>query len=162
LAADLSLDGFLGAEGVDADWTREYDDRHLASYQDRVLLKAGVYAREEASSVDDLAVLRTEGGHEELAPILAQGGASFYRQLIQRGLVDEYRIVVYPVVFGEGERFFSAHQRLLQINVRFFPHGVMACTYVPADRYRDHPPPYPWSVSPGPEGPDQDDDHSEP
>jgi hypothetical protein len=164
LAADLSLDGYLGADGVDPGWTREYDDEHLASYQDRVLRKAGVLAPEETCSVDDVTALRSEGGDEELAPILAQGGTGFYRELIRRGLVDEYRIVVYPVVFGEGHRLFSTHQRLLQLNVRFFANGVMACTYVPVERYQDHPPPYPWTSagsSAGSEGPDEHDDDPE-
>src|SRR5437588_12050020 len=34
--------------------------------------------------------------------LLAEGGARFARSLVQTGLIDEYRLVVYPVVLGAG------------------------------------------------------------
>jgi dihydrofolate reductase len=44
--------------------------------------------------------------------LLAQGGARFARSLVQTGLIDEYRLVVHPVVLGAGERLFSAPHRI--------------------------------------------------
>ena len=36
--------------------------------------------------------------------LLAHGGARFARSLVGTGLIDEYRLVVHPVVLGAGER----------------------------------------------------------
>jgi dihydrofolate reductase len=40
--------------------------------------------------------------------LLAQGGIRFARSLVQTGLIDEYRLVIHPVVLGAGERLFLA------------------------------------------------------
>jgi dihydrofolate reductase len=39
--------------------------------------------------------------------IYAHGGASFARSLVRLGLVDEYRLLVHPVVLGRGLPIFS-------------------------------------------------------
>jgi riboflavin biosynthesis pyrimidine reductase len=36
--------------------------------------------------------------------LLAHGGVRFARSLVETGLIDEYRLVVHPVVLGAGER----------------------------------------------------------
>lgn len=40
--------------------------------------------------------------------LLAHGGARFARSLVETGLIDEYRLLVHPVVLGAGERLFRA------------------------------------------------------
>ena len=124
LAADLSLDGFVGCEGLGTDWPREYDDHELVRYRRRVVLKAGVHALEETWSVDALAELKADGGADELAPIVAEGGPGFCQELTRRGLVDEYRITVHPVVFGDGYRLFAARDRLYLISTHLFVNGT--------------------------------------
>ena len=40
--------------------------------------------------------------------LLAHGGVRFARSLVETGLIDEYRLVIHPVVLGAGERIFTA------------------------------------------------------
>src|SRR4029077_10736874 len=44
--------------------------------------------------------------------LLAHGGMRFARSLVETGLIDEYRLVVHPVVLGAGERLFNAPLRI--------------------------------------------------
>lgn len=39
--------------------------------------------------------------------ILVAGSATLVRELARKGLVDEYRLVVYPIVLGDGKRLFG-------------------------------------------------------
>jgi dihydrofolate reductase len=50
-----------------------------------------------AAAVTRLKQERTDGY------LLAQGGVRFARSLIQTGLIDEYRLVVHPVILGAGD-----------------------------------------------------------
>jgi riboflavin biosynthesis pyrimidine reductase len=150
LVADLSVDGFLGPDGA------EYDNHELRLYRRRVLQKAGVLVREGDLDVDAITDLMAEGGHEELAPVVVVGAPALQRELSRLGLVDEYRVIVHPVVLGEGDRFFAAHERLHLVTSRFFATGSTAHAYVPERAYRDRPPPLPWA-----EGTDENDDDAE-
>lgn len=51
---------------------------------------------------EEIAALKREAGGD----ILAWGGASFAQSLIAANLIDEYRLVVNPVIAGEGLRIF--------------------------------------------------------
>src|SRR6478735_3060385 len=52
--------------------------------------------------------------------LLAQGGVRFARSLVETGLIDEYRLVVHPVVFGAGERLFTAPLNLEPVSTTAF------------------------------------------
>ena len=58
--------------------------------------------------------------------LLAQGGARFARSLVQTGLIDEYRLVVHPVVLGAGERLFSAPHTIESTSTTAFRGGAVA------------------------------------
>lgn len=58
--------------------------------------------------------------------LLAQGGVRFARSLVHSGLIDEYRLVVNPVVLGEGERLFTAPPALEPISTTAFSRGAVA------------------------------------
>ena len=64
-------------------------------------------------------------------PILAIGGAGFMRSLITTGLIDEYHLVVHPVVLGGGLPIFNdvPPLDLKLVDVRAFPGGIVAHTY---------------------------------
>jgi dihydrofolate reductase len=58
--------------------------------------------------------------------LLAQGGVRFARSLVETGLIDEYRLVVHPVVLGAGERLFSAPLTVEPISAVAFSGGAVA------------------------------------
>ena len=67
--------------------------------------------------------------------ILMDGGSDLVNTLAQHGLINEYRLLLYPVVVGRGKRLFaegSQKQGLKLIEARTLSSGVVALTYQPA------------------------------
>jgi dihydrofolate reductase len=58
--------------------------------------------------------------------LLAQGGARFARSLVEAGLIDEYRLVIHPVVLGAGERLFTTPRTVKSISTTAFSGGAVA------------------------------------
>ena len=58
--------------------------------------------------------------------LLAQGGTRFARSLVATGLIDEYRLVVHPVVLGAGERLFDTPLTIKPISTTAFSLGAVA------------------------------------
>jgi dihydrofolate reductase len=58
--------------------------------------------------------------------LLAHGGVRFARSLVETGLIDEYRLVVHPVVLGAGERLFNAPLRIEPLSTIAFSRGAVA------------------------------------
>ena len=58
--------------------------------------------------------------------LLAQGGVRFARSLVETGLIDEYRLVVHPVVLGSGEQLFTAPLTIEPISTTAFSAGAVA------------------------------------
>jgi dihydrofolate reductase len=78
-------------------------------------------------------VVRLKAGDGK--PVIAHGGAAFARSLIAHGLVDEYRLMVYPVVLGRGLPIFSdvvPPRQLHLIGSKVFPKGSVVQIYRPA------------------------------
>jgi dihydrofolate reductase len=63
------------------------------------------------------------------------GSGSIVAQLSQDGLIDEYQIVVYPVVLGGGKRLFDGLAKRLSLRLtrtRAFSNGNVLLCYEPA------------------------------
>jgi dihydrofolate reductase len=58
--------------------------------------------------------------------LLAQGGAPFARSLVKTGLIDEYRLVIHPIVLGVGERLFTAPLTIGSTTTLAFSGGAVA------------------------------------
>ena len=58
--------------------------------------------------------------------LLAQGGTRFARSLVATGLIDEYRLVVHPVVLGGGVRLFDTPLTIKPISTTAFSRGAVA------------------------------------
>ena len=76
---------------------------------------------------EELARLR-----QEFVGDIGVGGPTLAAEFIRRGLVDEYRLVVHPVVLGAGTPFFpplDGPMRLRPIETRMFASGVVYLGY---------------------------------
>jgi dihydrofolate reductase len=58
--------------------------------------------------------------------LLAQGGARFARSLVETGMIDEYRLVIHPVILGAGERLFTAPLTIEPVSTTTFSRGAVA------------------------------------
>jgi dihydrofolate reductase len=58
--------------------------------------------------------------------LLAQGGVRFARSLVETGLIDEYRLVIHPVVLGAGERLFLTPLTIEPLSTTVFSGGGVA------------------------------------
>ena len=79
---------------------------------------------------EEIARLKQEPGRD----LLAHGGAGFARSLVAGGAVDEYRLLVHPVVLGRGLPLFSELPRpvdLALVEARSFRGGAVAQIYRP-------------------------------
>ena len=64
------------------------------------------------------------------------GGAKFAESMIDSGLVDEYRIMVNPVIVGKGKTFFrnlKCRHNLKRGGVKVLQNGVVIITYIQLD-----------------------------
>jgi dihydrofolate reductase len=71
------------------------------------------------------AVTRLKQEHSD-GYLLAHGGVRFARSLVEAGLIDEYRLVVHPVVLGDGERLFQAPLTVEPTSTTVFSGGAVA------------------------------------
>jgi dihydrofolate reductase len=79
-------------------------------------------------SLDDIAVLKQQPGKD----IYLMGGARITASLIDAGLVDELRLIVYPLLVGEGKALFGTTQRRHGLGLRKvqqLPDGRLSLIY---------------------------------
>lgn len=79
--------------------------------------------------VEEVRALKTQPGKN----ILLDGSSVLVHTLAQHDLVDEYSLLVYPVVLGNGKKLFPNGLRinLRLIETKSFPSGVVLMRYAP-------------------------------
>jgi len=80
---------------------------------------------------DDIVALKQEAGKN----IVIYGSASIVQALTTLGLIDEYQLLVHPVVLGSGKRLFregSDRTALRLVETKTFDSGVVLLSYQPA------------------------------
>jgi len=78
--------------------------------------------------LDEIAALKQQPGKD----IYLIGGARTTASFIEAGLVDELRLIVYPLIAAEGKALFAAteHRRALQLRkVQQLPDGCVSLIY---------------------------------
>jgi dihydrofolate reductase len=107
-----------------ATWARETPHVVLSKSINGAAWKATRIVRE----IDDIALLKKQPGKD----IYAIGGAKFVSSLIERGLVDELRLAIHPVLLGSGKALFKEspqRHKLTLEQTRSLPWGTVELTY---------------------------------
>jgi dihydrofolate reductase len=116
MAADVQLLGRITYEGFAAAWpamresTGEFGEKmnSMPKYVVSTTLSDDDASWENSSVIrDDVADAVRNLKQEVEGDILVQGSATLAQTLIEHGLVDELRLMVFPVVLGAGKRLFG-------------------------------------------------------
>ncbi|QNE20055.1 dihydrofolate reductase [Kribbella qitaiheensis] len=136
-AADAFLVGRRTFEDLRGYWPSQTDDETgISAYLDAVA-KYVVSSTMQDPQWKNSTVLRDLGAVSALKDqpgkdIVTTGSIDLVHQLIGAGLVDEFRLFVYPVVLGRGRRLFPddvALPRLRLVETRAFSSGVTLTRY---------------------------------
>jgi len=78
---------------------------------------------------EEISRLKQQAGQD----ILVAGSATLVNTLIKHDLVDEYHLLIYPIVVGGGKRLFQEGSKtpLKLIEAKSFSSGVVAHIYQP-------------------------------
>ena len=86
----------------------------------------------QGNLAEEVAKLKQRPGGD----ILVAGSATLVRGLMAEGLVDEYRLMVFPIVLGSGKRLFGETEdtaTLKLVGAKTLDSGTLILTYHPAD-----------------------------
>lgn len=141
LAADALL---LGRATYDLQawyWPNQKDDKygianHKNSMTKYVVTSTPLQAQWNNSTIinqnvaEEIAKLKQQAGKD----ILIEGSATLVEELAQAGLIDEYRLMVHPVIVGSGKRFFKDGMGLTKLKLvesKPISLGIVLLTYEP-------------------------------
>jgi dihydrofolate reductase len=114
VASDAFLTGRVTFEALRGFWPQQVDDRTgISEHLDRVakyVVSTTMTDPQWANStvlagplVDEISALKQQPGKD----IVVTGSITLVHELIPSGLIDEYRLFVFPVVLGRGRRLFE-------------------------------------------------------
>jgi len=140
MASGALLFGRLTYDGFAAVWPTIKDETGLAERMNKLpkfvasksLQKAEWNNSEILSGelTDEVRALKAGGDGD----LLVYGSASLIHQLMPLGLIDEYRLMVYPMVLGRGKRLFPDREKavLRLVECTQFDSGIVLLRYVPS------------------------------
>jgi dihydrofolate reductase len=82
---------------------------------------------------EEIEQLKQEPGRD----ILIYGSASIVQTFTNHGLIDEYQVLVHPVILGGGKPLFQDIKRQVKlklVNSRTHPSGVVVLSYQPKEK----------------------------
>ena len=143
-ASDALLLGRVTYEGFAKAWptmegTGDYGERmnSLPKYVASTTLDADAVEWNATLITDPLtdavATLRQQPGQD----VLIFGSGQLVHTLMRHDLIDEYRLMVHPIVMGSGKRLFreGSERKVLQlVSTKAFSSGVVVLTYQPAPK----------------------------
>jgi dihydrofolate reductase len=136
-ASDALLLGRVTYEGFAAAWPESEDEgasyfNSVRKYVVSTTLEKAEWNNSHiitANVVEEIIKLKQQEGQD----ILVNGSATLVQTLVQHDLVDRYRLLVYPVVLGQGKRLFQegTTTTLKLVESQSFSSGVTALIYEP-------------------------------
>ncbi|MCI0708993.1 MAG: dihydrofolate reductase family protein [Chloroflexi bacterium] len=92
-----------------------------ANWNNSVIIKDNV--------VDEITKLKQQDGKN----IVVHGSGKLIQTLMEHDLVDEYRLLIYPLVLGKGQRLFEddSNVKLNLVDSQVISSGVVALVYEP-------------------------------
>ena len=139
-ASDALLLGRVTYQGFAAAWPVRKDEsgfadrmNSLPKYVVSTTLKETTWNNSRIikdNVAEEISRLKQQDGKE----IMVGGSGQLVRFLMQHSLVDEYRLMVHPIVLGGGKRLFDDKTNLsvLQlIEAKTFPSGIVLLSYRP-------------------------------
>ena len=141
--AEAQLLGRVTYEGFAAAWPAMEDGAGFAEKMNS-MPKYVVSSTLQEASWNNSTILRGDFAdevaklHREIdGVILVAGSAQLVQGLLEHDLVDELRLMVFPVVLGEGKRLFgdvSEKKPLNLVDSKTIGAGIALLTYEPASR----------------------------
>jgi dihydrofolate reductase len=102
--------------------------KHVATHRSDPLVWQNSHAL-EGNLVDAIRTLK----HQDGPPLLTQGSGDMVRQLLAAGLVDELRLMIFPIILGRGKRLFDDSAQASAFTLAHStstPGGVLITRYV--------------------------------
>ena len=136
-ASDALLLGRVTYQGFAAAWPESKDEgaayfNGVRKYVVSTTLDRAEWQNSRLINGDIVAeITRLKAGDGQ--DITVHGSATLVQTLMQHDLVDRYRLLVYPVVLGQGKRLFKegTPATLKLVEARSFNSGVAALIYAP-------------------------------
>lgn len=139
-ASDALLLGRVTYQGFAAAWPSMTDEQGFADRMNNLPKHVASTTLDTAEwnatlikgdVAEEVARLKQQPGQN----LLVYGSADLVRTLMQHDLIDEYRLMVHPVIVGKGKRLFtegSDTRTLRLVESKATATGVMILTYQPA------------------------------
>ncbi|MCR8643285.1 dihydrofolate reductase family protein [Paenibacillus sp. N1-5-1-14] len=124
--------GFAGAwpnmteEGLYAEWMNNYPKYVVSTTLENPEWNNSTVIKGDLT--EEINKLKAQPGKD----IVVFGSATLVQSLLKLGLVDELRLMVYPIIKGTGKRLYdeAADDNLLKlVSTETFPTGVVVLTY---------------------------------
>src|SRR5438128_9482727 len=141
-ATDALLLGRVTYDGFAASWPGRKDEEGFA---DRFNSMPKYVASKTSKKLEwnnshlikgDLAAEVSKLKPQPRHDIVLHGSPTLIRSLLPHDLIDEYRLLVYPIVLGRGKRLFdeASQANLKLVESTTFSKGVVKLVYRPADK----------------------------
>lgn len=137
-ASDALLLGRVTYQGFVRAWPSMTDEEGFADRMNSLPKYVASKTLEEAewnatlikdNIAEEVARLKQQPGQD----LLIYGSGDFVQTLMQHDLIDELRLLVYPVVLGKGKRLFKdeSNKKLKLVETKAFSSGVVLLSYQP-------------------------------